>query len=62
MKKKKLISLLISIVNLIVLSSCAQKAEPETYLVPAGFTGKVNIIFNQKEGSEKKYKDGLIVY
>lgn len=30
-----------------MLSSCYQKAEPETYLIPANFTGRVEILFNQ---------------
>jgi len=53
-------------INLIVvmqfLISCHQQAEPETYIIPESFTGKVNIIFNRKEGSEKKYEDGRRVY
>lgn len=53
-------------VNLIMamqfLTSCHQKAEPETYIIPESFTGKVNIIFNRKERSEKKYEDGRRVY
>ena len=28
-------------------SPCYQKAEPETYLIPSFYTGKVNILFNQ---------------
>jgi hypothetical protein len=54
------------IINLIVvmqlLMSCHQKAEPETYIIPESFTGKVNIIFNRKEGSEKKYENGRRIY
>jgi hypothetical protein len=62
MKNKIMLTYLISLVHLLVLSSCNQKAEPETYLVPEGFTGKVNIIFNRKEGIEKKYEDGRRIY
>ena len=54
------------IINLIVamqlLISCHQKAEPEIYLIPESFTGKVNIIFNRKEGNEKKYQGENRVY
>jgi hypothetical protein len=53
---------LISILYLFALSSCTHKAEPETYLIPEGFMGKVNIIFNRKEGSPVKYDDGRRVY
>lgn len=45
-----------------LLSSCHQQAEPETYLIPEGFAGKVNIIFNRKEGSPVKYKDKRRIY
>ena len=45
-----------------MLNSCNQKAEPETYLLPKGFTGRVNIILNQKEGSPIKYEDKRRVY
>ena len=38
-----------------LLSSC-QRTEPETYLIPKDFIGKVRIIFNQN-GSTYKYKD-----
>ncbi len=57
-----MLTYLMSLMYLMTLSSCHQKAEPETYLLPNGFTGRVNIIFNQKEGSEKKYEDGRRVY
>lgn len=62
MKNKIMLIYLISLVHLLALSSCHQKAEPETYLLPNGFTGRVNIILNQKEGSEMKYEDGRRVY
>lgn len=32
------------------------------YLIPEGFTGRVNIILNQKGGSPTKYEDGRRVY
>ncbi|HMH20158.1 MAG TPA: hypothetical protein VK563_00210 [Puia sp.] len=39
-----------------MLSSCYSKAEPETYLIPSSFSGKVNILFNQN-GIPVKYKN-----
>lgn len=39
-----------------MISSCNQKAEPETYLIPSTFTGEVNIFFNQN-GIPIRYKD-----
>lgn len=53
---------LIGMLNLFALYSCHQQAEPETYLIPEGFTGKVNIIFNRKEGKPVKYEDKRRVY
>ena len=35
------------IILLQAITSCYQKAEPETYLIPSFYTGKVNILFNQ---------------
>ena len=53
---------LITLAHLLVFSSCNRKAEPESYLIPEGFTGKVNIIFNRKEGSPVKYENERRVY
>lgn len=39
-----------------MLHSCYQKAEPETYLVPSGFIGRVEILFNQT-GVPIQYKN-----
>lgn len=39
-----------------MLSSCGQKAEPETYLIPENYTGEVNILFNQN-GVPVKYQN-----
>ena len=38
-----------------LVTGCNQKAEPETYLIPANFTGKVNILFNKEGGAGKEY-------
>ncbi|MET0637852.1 MAG: hypothetical protein ABWZ25_17610 [Chitinophagaceae bacterium] len=42
--------------------SCGSQPEPETYLLPQDFTGKVNIIFNQANGEPVKYENGRRVY
>lgn len=44
------------------MSACKQQPEPETYLIPDGFKGKVNIIFNQPNGSPVLYENGRRVY
>jgi len=36
--------------------------EPETYLIPYGFQGRVNVIFNQANGSPIRYEHGRRVY
>jgi len=45
-----------------LLSSCNQKAEPETYLIPSNFTGKVNILFDKETGAAKEYDGKRRVY
>jgi hypothetical protein len=60
MKKMSIVVNLIFFMQLLI--SCHQQAEPEIYIIPENFTGKVNIIFNRKEGSEKKYDSGRRVY
>src|ERR1700752_1549026 len=39
-----------------ITSSCYQKAEPETYLIPSNYIGEVNIFFNQS-GVPMKYEN-----
>ena len=58
---KTVMSLLwmLSVVNFFF--SCDQ-AEPEDYLIPKGYKGRVNIIFNQKRGVPPKYENGKRVY
>lgn len=46
---------------LLVFISC-NKYETEIYLIPANFHGKVNVIFNQKNGNKKIYENGNRVY
>jgi hypothetical protein len=43
-------------------SSCNQKAEPETYLIPSNFVGKVNILFSRSDGVAKIYEGNRRVY
>ncbi len=46
-----------------LLSSCNyQHAEPEIYLIPKGFTGRVSIVFNQKNGLPIKNENNSRVY
>lgn len=42
--------------------SCSNNPEPEDYLIPKDFTGRVNIVFNQKNGIPAKYENGRRVY
>lgn len=56
MKNRIMPTFLMRLLHFLVLSSCNQKPEPEIYLIPADFTGNVNILFNQN-GTPVKYKD-----
>lgn len=53
---------IIALLNVMTLSSCSQNPEPETYLIPEAFTGRVNIIFHRKDGDSPKYENGRRVY
>lgn len=44
------------------LASCVEYAEPQSYLLPNGFTGAFVIVFNQKEGTPKEYENGRRIY
>lgn len=57
-----MLTYLISLLHLLVLSSCTQKPEPETYLLPNGFTGRVNVIFKRADGLPAKYENERRVY
>lgn len=54
---KKVISILICL----ALLSC-RVSEPETHLIPEGFTGRVIIFFNQKNGQQVEYENRARVY
>lgn len=53
---------MIALVNLFALSSCSQNPDLETYLIPQGFKGRVNIVFNREDGVPPKYENGRRVY
>ncbi len=54
---KNIKTLLLLIVCMLIISSCTeQRPEPEIYLIPHGYRGKVNIIFNQLKGQEITYE------
>lgn len=47
---------------LVFFSSCVSKSEKEIYLIPDHFEGKVNVLFDQKEGDDILYENGNRVY
>ncbi|WP_278377757.1 DUF6843 domain-containing protein [Chryseobacterium arthrosphaerae] len=60
---KNIKTLVLLIVCMLIISSCTkQTPEPEIYLIPHGYRGKVNIIFNQLKGQEMIYEGNKIVY
>ncbi len=60
---KNIKPLLLLIVCMLIISSCTeQRPEPEIYLIPHGYRGKVNIIFNQLKGQEIIYEGNKKVY
>src|SRR3954469_1375560 len=54
------------LINLFVviqlLVACENSPQPETYLIASGFTGRVNVIFNQKGTQPAKYENGRRIY
>ena len=62
---KKALSLhlrVIGILSILNFSSCIMTAEPETFLVPIDFRGRVNIIYNQKCGEEPEFENDRRIY
>jgi len=41
--------------------SC-NKPEPEIYLVPKNYTGKIMVLLNSSNGSQKEYENGFRIY
>jgi len=63
MKKTLLLHLkFIGILSILNFSSCVMTAEPETFLVPSDFRGRVNIIYDQKCGEETEFENDRRVY
>jgi hypothetical protein len=58
---QKRMNLYLLILATISMLSC-NKPEPETYLIPQGFTGRVNVIFNRKDGAAPRYENGRRIY
>jgi len=48
--------------NFLCLYACSPKPEPETYLIREGYKGRVNIIFNQRDGVPPKYEKARRIY
>jgi hypothetical protein len=55
--------------NIVILSSllsfsfsCKTSVESELYIIPYGFKGKVNILFNQSKGEKPKYENNFRIY
>jgi len=53
---------LAAIILVILSTDCAKRAEPETFLVPSEYRGRVNVIFNQPKGQAERYENGRRVY
>jgi hypothetical protein len=59
--KQRLFPILFFIVGILVfwpIWNWSQKAEPETFLIPQEFSGKVHILFNEPCGREIEYENG----
>ena len=53
--------IVISIIAMWGLLGC-KHSQAETYLIPEGFKGRVNVIFNQSKGESPTYENGRRVY
>lgn len=58
----KHIKFLIIIPNIVFLISCQQHCTPEIFLIPEGYKGPINIIYNIEKGEVKEYENGKRVY
>lgn len=61
LKDKKMLHFVLMLTLMVSTIGC-KSPESEIYLIPQGFTGKVNIIFNQPKGAAPKYEEGERVY
>src|SRR4051812_14822930 len=46
---------------LLILAGC-QNPEPADFLIPKGYTGRVAVVFEQKQGEKPKYLNGRRIY
>ncbi len=53
---------MLNVFFLFLLVALIKQPEKEIYLIPQGFKGKINVIFNQQTGHIKEYEDGSRVY
>lgn len=53
---------IIAIILILFTCSSAESEMGEIFLVPKDFRGKVNIIYNIKDGSDEKYENNMRVY
>ena len=60
MRKINVLINLLVVVQLVV--ACDNSPQPETYLIASGFTGRVNVIFNQKGTHTPKCENGRRIY
>ncbi len=58
---KSVTGLLLALLMSVVVG-CADRAEPETFLIAKGYRGKINVIFNQPKGQVEKYENGRRLY
>jgi len=54
--------LYLMVITLLLLMSCKEYAESETFLIPNNYTGVIVIVFDQEKGASKEYKDKRRIY
>ena len=50
------------IVIVMLVVGCSKDAEKEAFYIPQNYTGPIAIVFDQKNGVPKEYKDGWRIY
>jgi hypothetical protein len=58
MIQRNLVPLLLA---LFILNSC-RNPEPADFLIPKGYSGRVAVVFEQKQGEKPKYANGRRIY